>query len=90
MEPARSPIERRVKPRNRCSHLAEIRFGANVTLHAIVKDISDNGAKLQLERDAWLPRNFSLCIPAIGLHRKATCRWRRGGFAGLEFDTIQT
>lgn len=88
MEPARSPIERRASTRNRCAHLAEIRFGANVTLHAIVKDISEDGAKLQLERDAWLPKTFSLSVPALGLHRKATCRWRRGNYAGLEFDTF--
>ena len=87
MEAARSLVERRTQKRNRCAHLAEIRIGSNVTLHAIVKDLSRDGAKLQLERDAWLPKSFDLYVPATGLHRKAICRWRRSDFAGLEFVT---
>lgn len=90
MELARLPVERRSGKRIRCAYLAEIRISSNVTLHAIVKDISPDGAKLQLQRDAWLPKSFALSVPAVGLHRKATCRWRRGDFAGLEFDTIST
>ena len=85
MEAARTPVERRLSKRDRCSHLAEIKIGANVTIHAIVKDLSCDGAKIQLARDAWMPRSFTLSIPDRLLYQQAFCRWRRGDFAGLEF-----
>lgn len=89
MEPIRTPIERRAAKRTRCSHLAEIRIGSNVTLHAIVKDLSPDGAKIQIPRNAWLPKSFALCIPDTELLQQVICRWRRGDFAGLEFVTIE-
>ncbi|MAZ18325.1 PilZ domain-containing protein [Oricola sp.] len=89
MEPARTPVERRLSNRTRCSHLAEIKIGANVTIHAIVKDLSGGGAKIQLPRDAWMPRSFVLSIPDKLLYQQAICRWRRGDFAGLEFVADQ-
>lgn len=85
MEPARTPVERRSSKRFRCSHLAEIRIGANVMIHAIVKDLSSDGAKIQLPRDAWMPKTFTLSIPDRLFYQQAICRWRRGEFAGLEF-----
>jgi len=85
MEPARTPIERRTCKRVRCSHLAEIKIGANVTIHVIVKDLSPDGAKIQLPRDAWMPKSFILSIPEKLFYQQAICRWRRGDFAGLEF-----
>ncbi|WP_425419035.1 PilZ domain-containing protein [Oricola indica] len=88
MEPVRSPFERRSSERSRCSHLAEIRIGSSFVLRAIVKDLSEKGAKLQLPRDSWLPKSFDICIPDTGLQRKAVCRWRRGEYAGLEFAII--
>ncbi|MCI5073578.1 PilZ domain-containing protein [Oricola sp.] len=89
MESFRLPVERRAAQRNRCAHLAEIRLGSSVVLQAIVKDLSPHGAKLQVLRDSWLPRSFELAIPALDLRQPATCRWRRGDFAGLEFDTME-
>lgn len=80
--------ERRAVRRMRCDHLAEIRIGATVAIHAIVKDLSTHGARLLVARDAWLPESFHLAIPEIRLNRKAKCCWRRGDFVGLEFDII--
>jgi hypothetical protein len=71
-----------------CAHLAEIRLGSTVTFQAIIKDLSEHGARMQIPDNAWLPTQFDLSIPGIGLHRRAICRWRRRNFAGLEFDTI--
>lgn len=82
------PIERRVAERVPCAHLAEIRVGATVTLQAIIKDLTDRGARLQIPENAWLPSKFELSVPGIGLNRRARCKWRRRDFAGLEFDTI--
>ncbi|MFZ2101989.1 MAG: PilZ domain-containing protein [Oricola sp.] len=83
------PAERRSVERAPCSHLAEIRIGASVALQAIIKDISPNGARLQIPENEWLPTRFEISVSGIGLNRRATCRWRRGNFAGLEFDTIE-
>ena len=82
------PIERRSAERAACAHLAEIRIGSTVTFRAIIKDLSEHGARLQIPENAWLPGKFELSVPGIGLNRKAVCKWRRRDFAGLEFDII--
>jgi hypothetical protein len=82
------PIDRRAAGRVPCAHLAEIRIGSTVTLRAIIKDLSEHGARLQIPENAWLPTKFELSVPGIGLNRRAICKWRRRDFAGLEFDII--
>jgi hypothetical protein len=79
-------VERRREDRASCAHLAEIRVGSHVVVHALVKDLSDRGARLQIPENSWLPGSFNLSVPGLGLNRRATCRWRRRDFAGLEFD----
>jgi hypothetical protein len=81
-------VERRVDKRKACAHLAEIRVGTTVAVRALIKDVSDHGARLQIPENAWLPQSFDLSVPGLGLNRRATCRWRRRDFAGLEFDII--
>lgn len=77
--------ERRNGERHTCSYLAEIRLGSNFTIRTIVKDVSELGARILIADRDWLPRSFAIAIPELGITSHAQCRWRRRGYAGIEF-----
>ena len=85
----RSGAELRRKPRRQFNYsaviIADERKGQPVVLCSI-SDISDNGARIVLERDRELPEQFWLLLTSKGDARRR-CRliWRRGTTVGVAF-----
>lgn len=50
-----------------------------------VRNLSADGAKLQLSDSYWIPEHFMLNVPSEGLRRRCEVRWRREGEIGVAF-----
>lgn len=53
-----------------------------------IRDISEQGAKLQVASDIHLPDVFSVVLPVldeVGDERPVRLRWRNGNLAGVKF-----
>ena len=50
-----------------------------------MRDLSEQGARLEVSDSAVLPPRFTLFVPKQGRRYDATMRWHRDGQAGVEF-----
>jgi hypothetical protein len=69
-------MERRLSPRRSTNIEAKIVFGAGRSVRpCIVRNVSDNGAKLEVATVAGIPDTFDLIVPG---HPPQPCRvaWR--------------
>jgi hypothetical protein len=55
------------------------------TIDCLVRNMSQNGAKLVFESTALLPGEFDLLLPQKGETRRARVIWRRQDEAGVSF-----
>jgi len=88
----RNRAELRKKPRRQFHYNASVLVdGAKSPVPCAIWDISETGARLQLEADCELPERFILLLTKGGEARRH-CRmvWRDGLFAGVEFPLLQT
>lgn len=79
-------VERRGVPRVRSYIGAKISFNASYcVMDCLVRDLSQNGAKLVLSETALLPRHFDVVMPQKGLKLRAELMWRDGDRVGVAF-----
>lgn len=59
----------------------------NTVLDCLIRDLSDGGARLQIEHAATLPMLFRLANVSDGEVSEVRLVWRRDGQAGVAFVT---
>jgi hypothetical protein len=87
----RKGAELRKKPRRQFHYNANLLIeGEKIPCPCAITDISDSGARLQLEAECELPERFILLLTKGGEARRH-CRvvWRDGLFVGVEFPLAQ-
>jgi PilZ domain len=87
----RNRAELRKKPRRQFHYNANLLIeGEKIPRPCAIADISDSGARLQLEAECELPERFILLLTKGGEARRH-CRvvWRDGLFVGVEFPLAQ-
>lgn len=86
-EPLADSNPDRAAQRVRTLLLARIEFnGGATTVECTVRDLSDQGARLQVPGSAVLPPRFTVFVPKQGRRYDANLRWQRDGFVGVAFD----
>jgi PilZ domain len=88
----RNRAEFRKKPRRQFHYNASILTDGNKSPSpCAISDISESGARLQLESEFELPERFILLLTKSGEARRH-CRvvWRNGLFVGVEFPLAQS
>ncbi|MET0293487.1 MAG: PilZ domain-containing protein [Phenylobacterium sp.] len=82
------PIERRSDVREPSSVRARICYGENYGAWAdcVIKNLSKNGAMLQVSAIYPIPETFTLIHIPGGAAFKATIKWRRGDLCGVFTD----
>ena len=79
-------VEARGDDRVRSFLRARIVFNNNnSTVDCIIKNISPNGAKIELSNTTTVPGEFTLDIPAKGQTVRARIMWRDLGAIGVQF-----
>jgi hypothetical protein len=76
--PARSP--RQATFRN-----GAVLYGDGKRLAVVIKDLSDEGARIEFFQRIELPDTVILSEPTARLRRRAIVVWRKEGVAGLRF-----
>lgn len=78
--------ERRASVRKRAFLKGVICFNKrSSTLECMIRDISDDGARLVVSSAVAVPSDFELFIPSKNEYLEARQRWRRGDELGVEF-----
>ncbi|MGL5447050.1 MAG: PilZ domain-containing protein [Rhabdaerophilum sp.] len=62
-----------------------VHSGGRIRLECTVRDISPEGARIQVGRDITLPDPFELHIPQRGMAEKSHIVWRHGDETGVHF-----
>jgi len=79
-------LERRIRPRNLTYIGARIFFNKRQsTVDCLVRNLSDDGAKIVLSDSAFIPSEFEISIANKGESRVANIAWRRESQAGIRF-----
>jgi hypothetical protein len=81
-------IERRSEPRTPSSAPARLLHGDKLALWAdcVIRDLSSNGAKIELSHFYKVPPRFVLLHFQAGVAYEAVLKWRRGDLAGMAFE----
>jgi hypothetical protein len=64
---------------------AQIRQGS-LLIDCVLKDISPEGARLQVANAATVPKMFELLLKNTGAFRPATVQWQQGDEIGVIFS----
>lgn len=80
--------ERRSEPRTPVTARGRIMHGDKFANWAdcMIKDISQNGAKIELSHVYTLPPRFVLLYHQAGMAFEVVLKWRRGDLAGMAFE----
>jgi hypothetical protein len=79
--------DKRKAHRRQLRYTAWISLGPKKLQGCVVADISDSGARLQVENSKTVPNNFVLLLAASGKpKRKCRVIWRKGAQIGIAFD----
>jgi hypothetical protein len=62
-----------------------VHSGGRIRLECTVRDLSPEGARIQIARDITLPDPFELHIPQRGMAEKSHIVWRQGDETGVHF-----
>jgi len=83
--------EKRKKPRRAIRYNAWIGISKELPLRGcVVSDISETGAKLELENVGDLPQAFTLLLTGRGQsHRRCHSVWRTERHIGVHFDNVE-
>ena len=77
---------RRAARRNRIFKRARVILGDGYsTVECVVRDVSDNGARITIEDPIAMPGSFSFVFLDKGVVQAAVVRWQRGRNIGIEF-----
>lgn len=71
--------------RSKFEGTAKIGLGLFRSVTCTVEDVSNSGARLNINEDQKLPDTFWLKISGLRRKRRAATRWREGGQVGVEF-----
>ena len=79
--------DKRKAQRRQLRYTAWISLGPKKLQGCVVADISDSGARLQVENSKTVPGNFVLLLTTNGKpKRKCRLVWRKGQQIGVEFE----
>ena len=79
--------ERRLQPRHRSFLQGRIFFnGRRSSLDCLIRDISDDGARLKVSNSIALPEIIELHIPNRDETYRAKIQWRTGDELGVAFE----
>ena len=79
--------ERRVLPRHKTFIKGRIYFNNRLSsIDCIVRDLGDNGGRLEVSETVALPDTFELYIPTKDEYFNAKVEWRRGDGVGLSWN----
>lgn len=76
--------ERRQRPRSRTFKGGTIMFGV-ATVDCIIRNLSENGASLEIGSAVGVPDDFILIIKPESLKRKCKVAWRSADRVGVQF-----
>jgi hypothetical protein len=81
-------IERRAEPRISTQTPGRIMHGDKLSLWAdcVIRDLSANGAKVELSHLHRLPPRFVLLHFSGAMAYEVVLKWRRGDLAGMAFE----
>jgi PilZ domain len=84
-------MEKREALRHRCFLRAFVYFeGCGTAVDCVVRDISDNGARLQFDKPLVSTELLDLHIPIKGRNFHAEKRWHNGDQVGVAFHAATT
>ena len=84
-------IERRKTPRSRVIYGGVIAYDQRQsTMNCVIRNFSDDGAKVEFENPALLPEQIDLLIAKKGRAFAAQIMWRRTADAGVAFRSTGT
>jgi hypothetical protein len=91
--PANSAIEKmkhgrkkdRGAPRVATYRVGRVIYGGRNSTQCVIKDMSENGARIVLEGEAALPPQVTLVIAQSGVRRTAAVIWQNDREVGLAF-----
>ena len=82
-------VERRTETRNRTLLAGKIAFnGRRSVIDCIVRNLSDNGACLQITNSAGIPTTFDLVLDGEPRGRPCKLVWLTDTRAGVEFAAV--
>jgi hypothetical protein len=76
-------VEQRLSVRETGPFAAFLRLYSGRSLHCAVLNLSESGAKLGLAKEATLPKEFELCIPARNASWRVRVVWQQGKELGV-------
>jgi len=76
--------EHRVSPRHRVLKAGTIEFGGGA-IDCTIRNLSENGAALEVASPVGIPDQFDLVVPAEHLHRRCRVIWRKQKRIGVAF-----
>jgi|SRR4051812_33194400 len=83
----KTDANRRDKPRLRSFMAATVLYNnGQSTLDCVIRNFSEDGAKLALPAEVALPDRFDLAVPQRNKTYRATMAWRRGGEVGVSLE----
>ena len=77
--------EHRVAPRHRVLKAGTIEFGGGA-IDCMIRNMSNTGAALDVTSPIGIPAQFTLVLPADGLHMPCHVVWRKEKRIGVTFD----
>ncbi|MGO9046516.1 MAG: PilZ domain-containing protein [Xanthobacteraceae bacterium] len=84
-------IERRALVRHKTFIKGRIYFNNRLSsMDCIVRDVTDNGARLQVSESVALPDVFELYLPSKDEHFRARVEWRKGDHLGISWAAEAT
>lgn len=88
MDDDRAFLDRRFEPRVSTNARGRIMHGDKLGIWAdcMIKDLSENGSKIELSHLHKVPPRFILIHFQAGLAFEAVLKWRRGDLAGMSFE----
>jgi hypothetical protein len=78
-------LENRRAPRRQVQGHATVR-APGLEVSCVIRDLSATGARIEVPSSVHLPDEFNLLLAEAKSSRHVHLRWRRGDFAGVEFD----
>jgi hypothetical protein len=87
-EPGRSNLDRRSETRIAVNVPGRTFHGPNLAIWAdcVIRDLSPNGAKIELSHVYRLPPRFVLLHFQAGVAYEVVLKWRRGDLAGMAHE----
>lgn len=87
--PQMPAAERRKVPRHRAL-LAGVLHERNKTStwSCMIRNLSDDGARLDIANPFWVPNEFAIEIEARNTHRLASVAWKDGTSIGVRFNLV--